>query len=56
MRTAARQLRSELERPVTIRTRMDASDAQFRRASMRREADRELREARRNSYSDIGAA
>jgi hypothetical protein len=30
--------------------------AHFARASMRREADREVREARWDSYSDIGAA
>lgn len=52
----AADLRSQLEEPITIRTRMDASDTQFRRTSMRREADRELRDQRWNSFSDIGGA
>lgn len=51
----AMRARQELERP--IRVNMDMGGAtQFGRASMRREADREVREARFSSTSDIGAA
>lgn len=57
LRERARGLRSELEEPIRLRAQMDyGSDTQFRRSSMRRETDRELRESRYNSYSDIGAA
>lgn len=53
----ARMIRAELEQPITIRTQMaKGSDSQFRRATMRREMNREVREANWNSYSDIGAA
>jgi hypothetical protein len=34
----------------------NSDDVQFSRHSMRREADREVREARWNSNADIGAA
>jgi len=52
---AAQAARAELEKPIKVN--MDLGGAtQFGRASMRREADREVREARWNSYSDIGAA
>jgi hypothetical protein len=36
--------------------KVNDTEVQFARASMRRSADREVREARWNSYSDIGAA
>ena len=36
--------------------KVNDTQVQFARASMRRQADREVREARWNSYSDIGAA
>jgi TP901 family phage tail tape measure protein len=49
-------LRSELEKPITIQTRMEAGDTQFRRSSINREVNREQREASWNSYADIGAA
>lgn len=53
----ARKLRAELEQPITIRTQLDrGSDSQFRRASMRREVNREVREASWSSYADIGSA
>ncbi|RZN13902.1 hypothetical protein, partial [Bradyrhizobium sp. Leo121] len=49
--------RAELEKPITIRAQLDrGQDNQFRRASMRREVNREVREAAYNSYNDIGAA
>jgi hypothetical protein len=44
-------------KPVTVcRMHFGCFGPLFLRASMRRAADRELREARWNSYSDIGAA
>lgn len=48
--------RARLEQPIQLRSKMDASDTQFRRATMCREVDREYREARWNANSDIGAA
>jgi hypothetical protein len=39
-----------------VNLKVNDNDVQFARASMRRGADREVREARWNSYSDIGAA
>lgn len=57
LRERALRLRSELSEPITIRTQMArGSDTQFRRASMRREVNREVRESAWNSYNDIGAA
>jgi hypothetical protein len=41
---------------LELKLKVNDADAQFARASMRRQADREVREARWNSYSDIGAA
>jgi len=41
---------------ASLNLRVNDSHLQFARASMRRAADREVREARWNSYSDIGAA
>jgi hypothetical protein len=53
----ARRVRAELEQPITIRAQLDrGSDSQFRRASMRREVNREVREASWSSYADIGSA
>jgi uncharacterized protein (TIGR02594 family) len=52
----AQELRTQLEQPIVIRARMDASEAQFRRTSIRRETDKELRENRADSYADFGAA
>lgn len=51
----ARRARSELERPIKVNMDMGGA-TQFGRASMRREADREVREARFSSTMDIGAA
>lgn len=51
----AMRARQELERPIRVNMDMGGS-TQFGRASMRREADREVREARFNSSQDIGAA
>jgi murein DD-endopeptidase MepM/ murein hydrolase activator NlpD len=55
-----RQLREDLERPIKMN--IEAPDVpnqlapQFRRSSARNETNREIREARWSSYSDIGAA
>jgi hypothetical protein len=44
-------------KPQTMKIDIDMGQAaHFARATMRREADREAREARWDSYSDIGAA
>ena len=54
------KLREDLERPIKMN--IEAPDIpsqlvpQFRRASARTETNREFREARWASYSDIGAA
>ena len=47
-----------VDRDVTQRVNLKVNDneVQFARSSMRRSADREVREARATSYSDIGAA
>jgi hypothetical protein len=50
-----RRIREELEKPIKVNMDLGGS-TQFGRASMRREADREVRESRWNSQSDIGAA
>src|SRR5262245_32370471 len=56
----AQKLREDLERPIKMN--IEAPDIpsqlvpQFRRASARAETNREFREARWSSYSDIGAA
>lgn len=44
-----------MERPIKVNMDMGGA-TQFGRASMRREADREVREARFSSTMDIGAA
>lgn len=44
------------DKDVNLNLRVNDNDMQFARSSMRREADREVRETRWNSYSDIGAA
>ena len=41
---------------ANIDLKVNDAQVQFARTSMRRSADREVREARWNSYSDIGAA
>lgn len=41
---------------VNLRLNVNDTEMQFARASLRRQADREVREARWNSYADIGAA
>jgi hypothetical protein len=41
---------------ANLNLKVNDNDVQFARTSMRRSADREVREARWNSYSDIGAA
>jgi hypothetical protein len=51
----ARRARHELEKPIRANLDLGGS-TQFGRASMRREADREVREARFQSTMDIGAA
>lgn len=50
--------RQEMERPIRLRSQIDyGTDTQFRRMSMRRETDREMRESRWwGIYGDIGAA
>jgi Peptidase family M23 len=47
---------AELTRNVSVNLRVNDNSVQFARSSMRRQADREVREARWNSFSDIGAA
>lgn len=44
------------QRDVNIRMNVNDTEMQFARSSLRRQADREVREARWSSYSDIGAA
>jgi len=44
------------ERDLQLNVKVNDAQVQFARTSMRRSADREVREARWNSYSDIGAA
>jgi uncharacterized protein (TIGR02594 family) len=51
-----RAVREEMEEPIQLRFERDVGEEQFRRASMRREVDREVREARWDSFADIGAA
>jgi hypothetical protein len=51
-----RAAREEMEEPIQLRFERDIGEEQFRRASMRREVDREVREARWDSFADIGAA
>jgi hypothetical protein len=51
-----RRAREEMEEPIQLRFERDVGEEQFRRASMRREVDREVREARWDSFADIGAA
>jgi hypothetical protein len=51
-----RRAREEMEEPIQLRFERDIGEEQFRRASMRREVDREVREARWDSFADIGAA
>jgi hypothetical protein len=41
---------------VAVNLKVNDNDVQFARSTMRRQADKEVREARWNSYSDIGAA
>jgi len=50
------QKKKELEKPIQIRYERDPGEAQFRRASMRAQLDREVRDARWKSFSDVGAA
>ena len=51
-----RRAREKMEEPIQLRFERDIGEEQFRRASMRREVDREVREARWDSFADIGAA
>jgi len=44
------------EHEARVNLNVNDTQVQFARTSMRRQADREVREARWNSYSDIGAA
>ena len=53
--TAPTQLPDQ-DRQMNVNLRVNDNEVQFARSSMRRQADREVREARWNSYSDIGAA
>lgn len=46
----------DIDKPVNINFKVNDAQVQFARTSMARMADREVREARWNSYSDIGAA
>ena len=47
---------ASIDKDVNVKLRVNDNDVQFARTSMRRQADKEVREARWNSYSDIGAA
>jgi hypothetical protein len=51
-----RQFRSEMEAPIRMRFERDPGESQFRRSSIRREVDKEFRDARWLSMVDIGAA
>ena len=51
-----RMERQELERPIKMRFEKPPGESQFRRANIRREVNREHREAIHNSFSDIGGA
>jgi phage-related minor tail protein len=46
----------EVDKEMRLNVKVNDNDMQFAKRSMRREADREVREARWSSYSDIGAA
>jgi hypothetical protein len=48
--------RSSRDQQMQVNLKVNDNEVQFARSSMRRAADREVREARWNSYSDIGAA
>lgn len=52
----ARKVRSELEEPIRLNFAKEPGADQFARSSIRRQADRELRDARATSFADIGAA
>jgi hypothetical protein len=45
-----------VDQQVRLNMKVNDNEVQFARSSMRRQADREVREARWSSYSDIGAA
>ena len=51
---ALQQKSRDVEQHVNLK--VNDNEVQFARTSMRKQADREVREARWNSYSDIGAA
>jgi hypothetical protein len=53
---ALQQQSRDQQQQVNLKLNVNDNDVQFARSSMRRGADREVREARWNSYSDIGAA
>jgi hypothetical protein len=57
-RAPAPDERAELPREhnVAVNLKVNDTHVQFARTTLRRQADREVREARWNSYSDIGAA
>jgi len=50
------QPRGDMDVPVQMNVHVKDTDMQFARRTLRREADREVREARWSSYSDTGAA
>lgn len=52
----AEKVREELEKPIKLNFKAGGDSSQFVRASMRREVDREERNARWESFADIGAA
>jgi hypothetical protein len=41
---------------MNVKLNVNDNDVQFARSSMRRQADKEVREARWSAYADIGAA
>lgn len=52
----AKQVRAELEEPIKLNFAREPGSEQFARSSLRRQADREMRDARMSSFTDIGAA
>lgn len=50
------EMREEFSKPIKMNIQRDLGEVQFRRMSLRREAEREVREARWLSFMDVGAA
>jgi hypothetical protein len=50
------RVREDAERPIKLKFEREPGEESFRRASIRRQVDREVRESRWDSMADIGAA